>query len=279
MNLLILKLNKMKRTFFNFGFLAALFIAAYLITSCAQAPVDVTTEIEEANKAFMDIRKSGDAEALSMFYTIDAKLFPANGELVVGREAIKAFISEDLAAASSEILFETISAEGYGDMAIEEGLYKVLVGSQEVGKGKYIVTWKKEGGQWKLHQDIWNSDLPLPQARASAGETVWVVWNKIKADKVSQFEEFNFSYLEPAIAENFPLARSTVRSLKPVEPNKDGTYTYFYLMDPAISPDGYGMATFLTSKYGKEKSDEYMEMFQDCLVDGQEWVITTQTKW
>jgi uncharacterized protein (TIGR02246 family) len=280
MNLLILKLNKMKRTLFNFGLLAVLFTAAFLITSCSQGPVDVTLEIEEANQAFLDIRKSGDPEAMSMLYTSDAKLLPANGALIDGREAIKAYWRESLAQeGSSELVLETVCAEGYGDLAIEEGRYRVRVGSQEVDMGKYIVTWKKEDGQWKLHQDIWNSDLPLPRTRASAGETVWVVWNKVKADKVSQFEEFNFSYLEPAIAENFPIARSTVRSLKPVEPNKDGTYTYFYLMDPAISPDGYGMAKFLTSKFGKEKSDEYMRMFQDCLVDGQELVVTEQTKW
>ena len=269
----------MKCTKSHFGLLAALFIAAFLISSCTQAPVDVTTEIEEANQAFMDTRESGDPEAMSMLYTLDARLLPANGALIEGREAIKAYWTEGMAQASSELVLETVSAEGYGDMAIEEGRYKIKVGSQEVDKGKFIVAWKKEDGQWKLHQDIWNSDLPLPQVRASVGETVWVVWNKVKADKVSQFEEFNFTYLEPAIAENYPIARSTVRSLKPVEPNKDGTYTYFYLMDPAISPDGYGMAIFLTAKYGKEKSDEYMKMFQDCLVDGQEWVITTQTKW
>ncbi|MCK4992259.1 MAG: DUF4440 domain-containing protein [Bacteroidales bacterium] len=264
----------------HFGLQAALFTAAFLITSCTQAPVDVTREIEEANKAFLDIRKSGDPEAMSMLYTRDAKLLPANGVLIDGREAITAYWSTSMAQeASSELALETVSAIGYGDIAIEEGRYKVRVGSQEVDMGKYIVTWKKEDGQWKLHQDIWNSDLPLPTARASAGDTVWVVWNKIKADKVSQFEEFNFSYLEPAIAENYPIARSTVRSLKPVEPNKDGTYTYFYLMDPAISPDGYGMATFLTTKFGKEKSDEYMKMFQDCLVDEQEWVVTVQTEW
>jgi len=269
----------MKHTLFNSSLVAILFTAAFSITSCTQAPVDVTREIEEANKVFIDTRNSGDPEAMSMLYTLDAKLLPANGALIDGREAIKTYWTEGMAQASSELVLETVNATGYGDLAIEEGRYKIKVGSEEVDMGKYIVTWKKEGGQWKLHQDIWNSDLPLPQARASAGETVWVVWNKIKADKVSQFEEFNFTYLEPAIAENYPLARSTVRSLKPVEPNEDGTFTYFYLMDPAISPDGYGMAIFLTAKYGKELSDEYMKMFQDCLVDGQEWVITTQTKW
>jgi len=279
LSILTLNTPYMKRSLSHFGLLAALTIAALSINSCSQGPVDVTGEIKEANKAFIETRNSGDPEALSMLYTIDAKLLPANNALINGREAIKAYWTEGMAQASSELALETITANGYGDLAIEEGRYKVKVGSEEVDMGKYIVIWKKEEGQWKLHQDIWNSDLPLAQARASAGETVWVVWNKIKADKISQFEEFNFTYLEPAIAENFPLARSTVRSLKPQEPNKDGTYTYFYLMDPAISPDGYGMAIFLTAKYGKEKSDEYMKMFQDCLVDGQDWVITTQTEW
>ncbi len=239
----------------------------------------MTEEIGEANKVFMDILKSGDPEAMSMLYTSDAKLLPANGALIDGREAIKAYWSESMGQESPELVLETVNAKGYGDMAIEEGRYMVKVGSQEVDRGKYLVTWKKEDGQWKLHLDIWNSDIPLPTARATVGETVWVVLNRIKGDKVSQFEEFNFSYLEPAVAENFPVMRSTVRSLRPVEPNKDGTFTYFYLMDPAISPDGYGMANALTTKYGKEKSDEYMKMFRDCLVDEQEWVVTVQTKW
>jgi ketosteroid isomerase-like protein len=29
-----------------------------------------------------------------------------------------------------------------------------------VDQGKYIVIWKQDGGQWKLHRDIFNSSLP-----------------------------------------------------------------------------------------------------------------------
>jgi len=269
----------MKSSKTQFGLLAVLFIAVYFITSCSQGPVDVTKEIEEANKVFMETSNSGDPEAISMLYTSDARLLPANSALIDGREAIKAYWSESMAqGGSSELVLETESAVRYGDMAIEEGRYVVNVGSQEVDQGKYIVTWKKEDGQWKLHQDIWNSDLPMSQARASENETVWIIANRIKADKVSQFEEFNFSYLEPAMAENFPEVRSTVRSLRPAQPNEDGTCTYFYLLDPANSLDGYGMAKILTTKYGKEKSDEYMKMFADCLVDEQEMIETVQTK-
>jgi len=268
----------MKCTKSHFGLLAVLFMTAYFITACSQSPVDVTLEIEEANKTFMETRKSGDPEAMSMLYTSDAKLLPANSTPIDGREAIKEYWSKSMAqGGSSELVLETVSAQGYGNMAIEEGQYVVLVGDQEVDRGKYIVTWKKETGQWKLHQDIWNSDLPIPQARAAANETVWVILNRVKADKALQFEEFNLSILEPAAAENFSERKKTVRLLKPVGPNKDGTFTYFYLMDPAY-PGGYDMAEALTAKYGKEKSDEYLKMFADCLVDGQEMFETVQTK-
>lgn len=74
--------------------------------------------------------------------------------------------------------------------------------------------------------------------------------------------------------------RNTVRTLKPTEPNKDGTYTYLYLRDPAVSPDGYDMMVPLKAKYRKEKAEEYLKMFTDCLKGGkQDWVVAVQTKW
>ena len=270
----------MKHTKNYAGLLALLLFVAVLIGSCTQAPVDVTQEIEEANKAFMEVRKSGDAETMSMLYTIDARILPSNGAVINGREAIQEYWSDGMNQGSSELKLETVSAEGIGDVAIEEGRFKVYVGEEVVDEGKYIVTWKKEDGQWKLDRDIWNSSLPVPQDKAGEGETVTVVLNRIKADKVQQFEDFNFKYLEPAIAEYAPRSRNTVRALRPNEANEDGTFTYFYLLDPADSPDGYGMGTFLTAKFGKEKSNEYMGLFKDCLVDGnQEIYMTEQTSW
>ena len=82
------------------------------------------------------------------------------------------------------------------------------------------------------------------------------------------------------MAEYYPNMRNTVRVLKPVEQNKDMTYTYFYIMDPATSPEGYDMMLPLTAKYGEEKASKYLKMFTDCLKDGkQEWLVTVQTAW
>ncbi len=38
-------------------------------------------------------------------------------------------------------------------------------GSKNVDKGKYIVVWKKENGDWKVWRDIWNSDNPPPPSK------------------------------------------------------------------------------------------------------------------
>lgn len=270
---------KNKTTFFNS--LAFIFLFCLLFNSCTQGPIDVTGEIEEANKGFMEAFNNGDANAVAKNYTTNAKLYPSNSDVIEGQEAIEEFWNGVMNMGIKKALLETVTAESYGNIAIEEGRYKLYAeGDQLIDQGKYIITWKKEDGQWKLHQDIWNTTNPAPQPRASLNDTVWVVWNYIKADKVSQFEDFNSNYLGPAGAEYDPQLLNTVRILKPVEQNEDGTYTYFYLMDPATSPVGYDMMIFLTAKYGEEKAGEYYKMFTDCLKDGkQEWVVTVQTAW
>jgi hypothetical protein len=149
-----------------------------------------------------------------------------------------------------------------------------------VDQGKYVVSWKKEEGVWKLDRDIWNTSSPAPTLRAALNETVWIIQNRIKADKVAQFEDFNFNYLEPAVMNLDSKIRHTVRTLKPAAPNKDGTYTYYYLMDPVIPYGDYEMKTYLSNEYGEEKAEEYLKMYTDCLVDGkQKWISTTQTSW
>lgn len=261
--------------------LAFFFLVCLIFNSCTQGPLDVTSEIMEANKGFMEAFNNGDANALAKNYTSNAKLYPSNSDVIEGQEAIEGFWNAVMNMGIKKALLETVTAESFGNIAIEEGRYELYVeGDQIADKGKYIVIWEKEDGQWKLHQDIWNTSNPAPPSRSIENDTVWVIQNHIKADKVSQFEDFNFNYLEPAAAEYYPTIRNTVRTLKPVEQNVDGTYTYFYLMDPAISPDGYGMMLPLTAKYGEEKAIEYLKIFKDCLKDGrQELIVTVQTAW
>ena len=33
-------------------------------------------------------------------------------------------------------------------------------GGAVLDSGKYVAIWKNEGGQWRLHRHIWNSNTP-----------------------------------------------------------------------------------------------------------------------
>jgi hypothetical protein len=46
--------------------------------------------------------------------------------------------------------------------ANEVGKYRITgEGGKLLDTGKYVVVWKREQGQWKLHRDIWNTSMPL----------------------------------------------------------------------------------------------------------------------
>jgi ketosteroid isomerase-like protein len=58
---------------------------------------------------------------------------------------------------------EVILVSSSGDMALDRGTYRLLVapqGKQLTDTGKYVVVWRKVGGDWKAAADIFNSDLP-----------------------------------------------------------------------------------------------------------------------
>ena len=262
----------------NAGFI--ILIGSIFLFGCYPQPKDVADEIAEANLKFMEAFNKGDAAAVAMNYTSNAKLYPSNSDVIEGREAVEGFWNAVMNMGIKKAKLETVFAESYGDFALEEGRYTLYVeGDQIADHGKYIVSWKKVGGQWKLDLDIWNSSNPAPLGRAALNDTVWIGKDRIKADKVVPFEDFIFNYLEPAIKITDPGIRNSVRILKPVKPNKDGTYTYYYIIDPLVPAADYDMLTYLTAQYGKEKADEYIKMFTDCLAEDQWWVNTIQTSW
>jgi len=246
---------------------------------CTQGPTDVSGEITAINNGFVEAFDKGDAKALATNYTANAKLYPSNSEVIEGPEAIEGFWSAVMKMGIKKAQMETLTAEKFGNIAIEEGRYKLFVeGDHLVDQGKYIVTWEKVDGQWKIQRDIWNTSNPPAQARSGMNDNIMIVKNYIKADKATQFEDFTLNYLKPATEEYYPELMKTVRFLKPAKQNEDGTFTYFYLMDPAKSDQNYDIALPLVAKYGKEKADEYLKMYSDCLKK-YEMNMAVQTGW
>ena len=61
----------------------------------------------------------------------------------------------------------TITVAASGDMATDVGTYALSVGSIN-DTGKYMVHLHKIANTWKIVDDMWSSDLPIPGTPAMA---------------------------------------------------------------------------------------------------------------
>lgn len=129
-------------------------------------PTDAIRQaIAAANDRFMDAFARRDAAGMAALYTADGQLMPAHSDFVNGTAAIQAFWQAAMEAGIAEATLQTIELEAHGDTANEIGAYSLSASDDQVlDRGKYVVIWKREGGRWKLHRDIWNSSLPAPGA-------------------------------------------------------------------------------------------------------------------
>jgi uncharacterized protein (TIGR02246 family) len=116
--------------------------------------------IEKLNAAFVAAFAKGDAAALAAMYTDDASLLPAGAEMVKGRPGIQAFWSEAVKGLASAKLTTSEVLPLGPEYAEEIGAYTLETKAQppQTITGKYVVIWRKVGGDWKLATDIWNSN-------------------------------------------------------------------------------------------------------------------------
>lgn len=125
---------------------------------------DIRQAIDAANQNFMQAFQRGDAAGVAACYTADARLLPPNGQPMNGTAAITAFWQGAMALGITAAKLETVELESRGDLAIEIGQYTLTIqpapDTTATDVGKYVVVWKDDGGVWKLHIDIWNTNTP-----------------------------------------------------------------------------------------------------------------------
>ena len=124
---------------------------------------EVRDAIAAGDENFMATFNRGDAAGLAALYTENGQLLPPNSDFAAGRQAIQAFWQAAMDMGTKSVKLEIVEVEGCGNTAYEVGKY-TLRGEegQVLDTGKYLVIWKQEDGQWKLHRNIWNSSMPAP---------------------------------------------------------------------------------------------------------------------
>lgn len=92
-------------------------------------------------------------------------MFPAGGEIVAGKAAIRELMAPVFATPEHSLRWEPLGAEVSRTVGYTYGRY-VSRGTDQEGKpvtryGKYVTIWKKQvDGSWKVVLDIGNSSPP-----------------------------------------------------------------------------------------------------------------------
>jgi len=120
--------------------------------------------IRKLDVAWSHAAETKDLEGTVAPYAADGSVLPFNAPIATGDVAIRQVWSSLMTKPGFHLTFtptKIVIAES-GDMAWEVGTFELKLndaqGNPMTMFGKYVVTWKKLGGTWKVAADIFNTD-------------------------------------------------------------------------------------------------------------------------
>jgi len=120
--------------------------------------------IRKIDQAWAQAAETGNLAGVVAPYASDGSLLPFKAPIATGTKAIREVWSQLMAMPGYSLKFSPtrITVAKSGDMAWEVGTFELRLNDPQ-GKpvtmpGKYVVTWEKVSGAWKVAADIFNSD-------------------------------------------------------------------------------------------------------------------------
>lgn len=126
----------------------------------------VKAAIAASNKVFGASFANGDSTAFANCYSSDACINVTGMPRMCGTQALTAFFNGGYKMGIRNIVITTEEVMGGKEAVVETGKYEIFAANNvSIDKGKFIVVWKEDNGKWKMHRDIWNTDLPAAPAK------------------------------------------------------------------------------------------------------------------
>lgn len=136
------------------------------LLSCSPASDEFPPDLRSAIDAFYAAVEADDAEARIAMFSDSVIMMPNHWTVTVGKEAVA-----DVMRSSAGAIFKirnrvVLDADVSGDAAYTVNSYEYTYHAPEDSaqwhRTKNVHIWKRDtAGTWKLHVDIWNSDVPM----------------------------------------------------------------------------------------------------------------------
>jgi ketosteroid isomerase-like protein len=121
---------------------------------------DIYRSINTLARHFKSVFKTGDTAAIAEFYSEEGMLLPTGSDFIRGRKDIGMYWQGAFDMGIKNINLDILEIEQHGNTAIEMSHYTLTdENDQVIDHGKGIVIWKLEAGNWKMHRDIWNTNM------------------------------------------------------------------------------------------------------------------------
>jgi ketosteroid isomerase-like protein len=120
----------------------------------------ILAAMQRTNELFdAEVIRKQNFDALNRIYTAQARVLPPGAPMVQGREQIKEFWKQAIAAMGvTGVKLTILDAEPAGFGVTEIGRADLTIGDGHIVTVKYVVCWKQEDGAWKWNVDIWNKN-------------------------------------------------------------------------------------------------------------------------
>lgn len=151
-------------------------LAVVLVASgCNQQTAPDTREavesaVKEQDAQWSKTAMANDLDGTVAYYSDDASILPPNAPIATGKPAIRA-VWASLLSPDTRLSWEVTKADAArsGELAYVTGVYSITAnnpkGKSQEDHGKLLEVWKKQAdGKWKVVDDIFNSDIPVPAA-------------------------------------------------------------------------------------------------------------------